>query len=199
MDVMPTTTCLFPASRTLRIKAPTTLALFHARAHTKHISPIFSTTRSRLSTTQHIKMASPIPLASFGANPEIAEQIRRLLLPEYEIVHICTNLSDATAELPQVCAGRLDTPAASGLGSNASVDVADRKAPKAIIFGGGIPDDEVTAVTEAVHGAAGAAVKVVRVTRADILATGATGPSAEVIAGVLRGELVGLVEAGELV
>jgi hypothetical protein len=51
-----------------------------------------------------------------------------------------------------------------------------------------VSDEDVTAVTEAVRKLV-PEVKVVRVSKGDIIATGAAGPNAGVIAGVIRGKL----------
>ncbi|KAK4034148.1 hypothetical protein C8A01DRAFT_19012, partial [Parachaetomium inaequale] len=61
-----------------------------------------------------------IPLATLGANPAVATAIQALLLPEYDLVHICLSPSTALSELPPLCAGAVSTtPLSSGLGSNA--------------------------------------------------------------------------------
>ncbi|KAK3899275.1 hypothetical protein C8A05DRAFT_37112 [Staphylotrichum tortipilum] len=138
-----------------------------------------------------------IPLASLGANAEVAKQIQALLLPEYDIVHVCTTPATASSELPPLCAGALDTIDTTGCGSNAARPVAERRLPRAIIFGGGIADEDVVAVMEKV-GERVEGVKAVRVTRADVLAKGATGPSPGVIVEVLREKLGGMVEGGEI-
>ncbi|KAG7283985.1 hypothetical protein NEMBOFW57_010343 [Staphylotrichum longicolle] len=144
---------------------------------------------------------SPIPLATLGANPEVAKQIQALLLPEYDLVHICLTPTQAVAELPPLCAGALDTPDSSGLGSNAALPAGERRVPRGIIFGGGVGDEDLERVMRAVRERVpeeDGGVKVVRVTREDVLAKGATGPSAGVIGEVLREKLAGLVQRGEL-
>ncbi len=69
--------------------------------------------------------------------------------------------------------------------------------PRAIIFGGAYGDEDVESVMAAVR-AEVEGVKVVRVTRADVLAKGATGPNVEIVSEILRERLGGLVEGGEL-
>ena len=108
------------------------------------------------------------------------------------VVHICLDLETATSELPAVCAGNLESDPASGLGTNAGLPAAERKTPRAIIFGGGIPDDEVERVGEAVRAGPGAGVRLVRVARQEVLDAGAEKPNPEVIVGILRGKLAGL-------
>lgn len=81
---------------------------------------------------------------------------------------------------------------------NALVPLADRRVPKAIIFGGGISDEDVESVMQAVEAQAPGVVKVVRVTRQDVLDRGAEGPNPGVIAGVLMEKLGKMVEEGEL-
>jgi hypothetical protein len=119
------------------------------------------------------------------------------------VVHTCLTPQSATAELPPLFAGNTEINPSSGLGSNAGRPAAERKVPRAVIFGGGVPDEQVAAVVDAIRAPVQAAgkgeeVRVVRVTREDILATGASGPSPGVIAQVLRGKLEGMVVAGEL-
>ena len=72
-----------------------------------------------------------------------------------------------------------------------------RKVPRAIIFGGAYGDEDVDSVMAAVRAEVDG-IKVVRITRADILAKGVEGPSPEVIGEVLRERLAELVEGGEL-
>ncbi|KAK4236883.1 hypothetical protein C8A03DRAFT_35194 [Achaetomium macrosporum] len=148
-------------------------------------------------------MSSTIPIpvanlvASLGANPEVAKEIQNLLLPDYDVVHMCIDSTTASTELPALCSGNTDTAPASGLGSNAGKPAAERKVPKAVIFGGGVTDEQAQAVSQAVSAVA-PQIKTVRVTREDIMAAGATGPNPEVIVKVLREKLGALVERGEL-
>jgi len=74
------------------------------------------------------------------------------------------------------------------LGTNATLAAADRKVPRAVIFGGGVPDDQITQITAALKAKA-PEVKAVHVSRDDILATGATGPDPELIGRLLREKL----------
>lgn len=78
--------------------------------------------------------------------------------------------------------------------------VGERRVPRGIIFGGGVGDEDLERVMRAVRERVPEenGVKVVRVTREDVLAKGATGPSAGVIGEVLREKLAGLVQRGEL-
>ncbi len=75
--------------------------------------------------------------------------------------------------------------------------MAERKVPRAIVFGGAYAEEDVETVMAAVRAEA-EGIRVVRITRADILAKGVTGPSAGVIGEVLRERLGELVEGGEL-
>ncbi|KAK0712872.1 hypothetical protein B0T26DRAFT_677280 [Lasiosphaeria miniovina] len=141
-------------------------------------------------------MAAPIPVASFGNNSKVAQDIRARLLPEYDLAHICLDLETAQAELPLICAGNLETEPSSGLGSNAGVPATERKVPRAIIFGGGIPTDEIQRVHDAVQAKA-PEVKQIHLTRQDILDAGATGPDPEVIGRLLRQKLAELVDQSD--
>ncbi|KAL1843448.1 hypothetical protein VTJ49DRAFT_1558 [Mycothermus thermophilus] len=154
-------------------------------------------------STSNLPPASSIPVATLGARPEVASAIRTLLEPEYDLVHICTNPQTATAELPPLCAGNLSNPETSGLGSNSSRPVSERRVPRAIIFGGAVDDVTLEGVMGAVREAVAAAGEkkeaegeegkkevpvVVRVTRADILAQGVDVPNPEVITKVIMGK-----------
>ncbi|KXX74900.1 Matrilin-4 [Madurella mycetomatis] len=129
-----------------------------------------------------------IPIASVGANRDVAEAIRNLLLPEYDVTHTCLDIGTALSELPAICSGQLETEISSGLGTNVERPISERLPPRAIVFGGGVPDDQVVAVTGVVHATA-PNVKTVRVTREDIASAGADGPNPEVITEVLRKKL----------
>ncbi len=105
------------------------------------------------------------------------------------VTHICVSLEAAEAELPAICAGELATEPSSGLGSNAGLDVASRKVPRAIIFGGGIPDEEAERITKAVQARA-PGVKPIRVLRDEVVAAGGTaGPDPEIIVKLLKEKL----------
>lgn len=75
--------------------------------------------------------------------------------------------------------------------------------PRAVIFGGGLPEEEIRQVSEAVLGEEGknkmkegegeaGGVRIVVVRREDVLAKGVEGPNAEVIGEILREKLAGL-------
>ena len=107
------------------------------------------------------------------------------------MTHICLTLETAESELPVVCSGNLTTAPSSGLGTNATVPEGERKVPRAIIFGGGIPEEEITRVTEAVRAKA-PDVKPIQVTRQDVLDAGAQGPNPEIIVKILREKLANI-------
>ncbi|KAJ9150748.1 hypothetical protein NKR23_g3531 [Pleurostoma richardsiae] len=136
-------------------------------------------------------MADPIPVAAYGRNAQVTEAIRAKLLPDFDIVHSCLDLSAAEAELPLLCAGELDTTAVSGLGSNAALPVTDRKVPKAILLGGGIPDEEVERLSELIKAKA-PNINLVRVTKEDVLSAGASGPDPDVITRIYREKMAAL-------
>ena len=101
------------------------------------------------------------------------------------------DITSAVAELPALCAGDLSTTPSSGLGTNATVDASQRRAPKAIIIGGGVPAEEVAQLKAAVAAAAPDVATVV-VNRSDILAAGGSGPDPELIAQLLKEKLSAL-------
>lgn len=108
-------------------------------------------------------------------------------------MHTCLELSAAEAELPLLCSGELSATASSGLGSNAQLPVPERRIPKAVFFGGGIPEEEMERVKKLVSEKAGSdAVRFLRVTRDEVLATGATGPNPDIIARLYREKVADL-------
>ncbi|KAK0735408.1 hypothetical protein B0T21DRAFT_384269 [Apiosordaria backusii] len=137
---------------------------------------------------------SPIPVATFGKDPKIAEQVREKLLPDIEVVHCALNLSAALAELPALCSGALETTPSSGLGTNTAAETSQRKVPQAIFFGGGFTDDEFEQISAAVH-AKNPGVHMIKVQKRDVLAAGSIGPNPDTIAKIYRKKLAALAAA----
>ena len=108
------------------------------------------------------------------------------------MVHVALDRETALAELPAIASGDVSVAPSSGLGSNANVDAGERKVPKALIFGGGLPEGDIKAVTEALCNAA-PNVKPIVVTKGDILAAGGTGPDPDLISRLIKEKLI---EAG---
>ena len=112
------------------------------------------------------------------------------------MVHVCLSVETALAELPRACAGELDEPPSSGIGSNAAAEQQQqqqqqqqkRRAPRALTFGGAYSDEEVRSMTEAVR-ARVPGIQAVRVTREDAAAAGVGGPDPSYIAKVLKKKL----------
>ncbi|KAF1812315.1 hypothetical protein P152DRAFT_482343 [Eremomyces bilateralis CBS 781.70] len=106
-------------------------------------------------TRRFIRTGAPkmesIPVVTYGRRAEIATAIQKLLLPEYDVVHIILDLPTALHEIPLILTLTPPSPA-STLGTNAARAAANEplRTPKAVIFGGGIPDEEVAQVKAAV-------------------------------------------------
>lgn len=117
-----------------------------------------------------------------------------ILTRQIIVVHTCLDLAAAESELPALCAGDLSAAPSSGVGSNAHVPQDQRRVPKAVFFGGGIPEEEMERVQRLVREKAGGddAVKFLRITREEVLAAGAAGPDPDVIAGLYRSKVAGL-------
>jgi hypothetical protein len=65
--------------------------------------------------------------------------------------------------------------------------------PKAVFFGGGVPEEEFERVKRLVSERVGSdKVRFLRVTRDEVLAAGATGPNPDVIARLYREKVAGL-------
>lgn len=137
---------------------------------------------------------SPIPVATYGKDPKIAESVRAKLLPDIEVVHCCLSLDSALSELPSLCAGEVEAAPSSGLGTNAQAETAARKVPQAIFFGGGFTDDEYDKITAAVQARA-PGVHAVKVQKRDVLAAGSIGPNPETIAKIYRKKMAALAAA----
>jgi len=99
------------------------------------------------------------------------------------VVHLCTELSSALTEIPAILKGDLSITPASGAGSNVTRPENERRKPKAVVFGGGIPDEEVRQVKEAV-GEYGVGMVWCRIKPEDTKAAG--GPSPEAIAPLVK-------------
>ncbi|KAK1753359.1 hypothetical protein QBC47DRAFT_362272 [Echria macrotheca] len=108
-----------------------------------------------------------IPVASWGTNPTVAEALISHLQPEFEVVHVALGTEAALSELPTLASGDVNVTPSSGLGTNVGVDVDARKAPKAIILGGGLVKDDIEKLKENLTTAA-PDVKTVPITQADI-------------------------------
>ncbi|KIH86475.1 hypothetical protein SPBR_08740 [Sporothrix brasiliensis 5110] len=130
-------------------------------------------------------MAAPIPVASLGRDAKVSEAVRERLLPDYDVVHTCLDLAAAEVELPALFGGNLQTANAAGLGSNATKPADQRAVPQLVLFGGDIPDDEVSRITAAIRVQA-PAVRSVKVSKLDVLKAGGLGPNPDVIAKVYR-------------
>lgn len=89
------------------------------------------------------------------------------------VVHICTDKDAALKELPDLCAGDVNTPQASGLGTNATAS--SKQIPKGVVFGGRLPDEEYEEMAKAIQAKA-PGVRVVRVQREDLENAGLTVP-----------------------
>ena len=104
------------------------------------------------------------------------------------VVHTCVDPNVALVELPAIFAGKLDSPPASGLGTNAGNPLEKRKAPQAVFFGGGFSDKEFEQVKEAVL-AIHPNAPVIKVQKRDVLAVGSFGPNPDAIAKIYRKKL----------
>ncbi|KAJ2905540.1 hypothetical protein MKZ38_005184 [Zalerion maritima] len=134
---------------------------------------------------------APVLVAVFGQNPQTASGVADGMKPGYETVHICLSLDTALAELPALFSGDAVKPA-SGLGTNAEAEVA--KVPKYLIFGAGLPAEDVAKATEAVTAKCPEA-KFVQVNKEDMIAAGASGPDPKVISEVLKSKIAEMEKA----
>jgi len=137
---------------------------------------------------------TPIPVATYGKDPKIAESVREKLLPDIEVVHACLDPAIALTELPAVFSGNLETVPASGLGTNASAPADKRKVPQAVFFGGGFSDEEFEKIKAAVL-AANPTAHFIKVQKRDVLAAGSFGPNPDTIAKIFRKRLAAAMVA----
>jgi hypothetical protein len=109
------------------------------------------------------------------------------------VVHSCLELGAAETELPALCAGDLSTLPSSGQGSNAAKPESERRLPRVVFFGKFIGDEEYEHVTRLIVERAGPGkVQFLRVTNADVLAVGGSGPDPDVIAKIYRNKIAAL-------
>lgn len=125
------------------------------------------------------------PVAVFGQNPQVATAVAENMKPECDTVHICIALKDALAELPVLFAGEAVTPA-SKLGTNVGAET--QQTPKYLIFGAGLPAEEVKQVSDAVK-AKSEAAKFIQVNKSEIVAAGGSGPDPKVVGHVLKAKI----------
>jgi len=85
------------------------------------------------------------------------------------VVHVCLDKEAALNELPALCSGDLNAPLASGIGTNASAS--SKQAPRAVILGGRLADEDFDEITSAINNKA-PSVRVVRITRDDMVKAG---------------------------
>ena len=107
--------------------------------------------------------------------------------PNLSVVHVSLNQEDALAELPALCSGDTSAPQASGIGSNAKVDAGARQVPKAVVFAGSLPPDQIKQVQDAIAAVA-PEVKAITITKDDVNASGGP-PDPAVIAKILKEKL----------
>lgn len=155
-------------------------------------------------------MALPqgIPILTYGKEASNSKELSELLAPDYDgkpalfILHKNSNIShrntvihccllpdnSAVTEIPAVLGGEAITPI-SKLGSNVHRPAHERKIPRAVVFGGAIPDEDVIAVKQAARKSG--------VREGDVVWLAVKGdksrgpPSADVIAAKIR-ELLGV-------
>ncbi|KXS97039.1 hypothetical protein AC578_2858 [Pseudocercospora eumusae] len=83
---------------------------------------------------------APVPIALGGKEADISEDFIRLMLPEYDVVHVVNSAPNGIYEFPPLVTGEYSIPV-SGLGSN--VNSPSPKVPKAIFVGGGFSQWEI--------------------------------------------------------
>ncbi|PSN65701.1 hypothetical protein BS50DRAFT_621537 [Corynespora cassiicola Philippines] len=138
-------------------------------------------------------MTTVVSVAVYGREPTIHVAVNEKMLPEFDVkkttvVHSCTNLSSAKAELSPLCLGNSSINPSSGIGSNVKLPVSQRKIPKFVLFGSTIPDHEVEQVTEAIKEKA-PSVGIIRSSPADMRKAGAVGPDIDIIVMVFKDKL----------
>ncbi|KAF1349531.1 hypothetical protein BDV97DRAFT_170233 [Delphinella strobiligena] len=130
-----------------------------------------------------------IPILTYGKEASNSKQLSELLAPEYDVVHCCL-LSDKSGvtEIPAVLGGEAITPV-SNIGSNVDRPSHERRIPRAVVFGGAIPEEHTNAIKDA---ARKAGVKEGGVSWLAVRGDPSRGsPSADVIASKIRELLKG--------
>ncbi|KAJ9660499.1 hypothetical protein H2201_006921 [Coniosporium apollinis] len=126
-------------------------------------------------------MSSGVPLVACGRSADIAKAVRKLLAPEYDVIHVCLTHEAALIELPALLRGDLVAPS-SGIGTNAERDAAERVGPRAVLMGGGVTMEEFQECKEKAGG--NEDVKWIKLTMEKLKELG--GPSPDTIVTVCR-------------
>ncbi|KAK3898419.1 hypothetical protein C8A05DRAFT_37996 [Staphylotrichum tortipilum] len=141
------------------------------------------------SMTAPMKPNASVPVAMYGKDIDTVKAVCKKLMPEYEAVYTAHDLPSALATFPSLFVNTPHpNPPNLGLYQNKPTPETAR-APQAILFGGKVSDPEYNAITDAVSAAAacaGCQVQFVTVGVRDVLAAGAIGPNADVIAKIFR-------------
>ncbi|KAK3294629.1 uncharacterized protein B0H64DRAFT_375398 [Chaetomium fimeti] len=107
-------------------------------------------------------MSTPIPIAFVNKHSLLARFIRDELLPDFDVVKTCHDLTDAGMDLRRCCDDPQAPSSHQGVGSNEEVDLKDRKAPRAVVIGLGLDEQETTTLQDMIERAVSGLV-VVRV------------------------------------
>ncbi|KAF2093727.1 hypothetical protein NA57DRAFT_61430 [Rhizodiscina lignyota] len=133
------------------------------------------------------------PVIIYGRLDRMARGVAEHMAPEYDVVHACTAYAAAIHEIPNLLSGDVDIRPSNNIGSNASRDAGANVIPKIVCCGGGIPQEEVGALKDAIknHPKDGSwkdEVKWLLVPREEVVAAmGESGvPTPEVSAGISR-------------
>ncbi|KAJ4366952.1 hypothetical protein N0V83_007482 [Neocucurbitaria cava] len=91
---------------------------------------------------------SPMPIIVCGRNPNIAKNVRKGLLPEYDVIHVAIGLDAAISDIPLLFSGKT-VPSNNNSDNLGSQNYA--KKPVAVAVGGGFDDEmfeQMKAATE---------------------------------------------------
>ncbi|KAI5360822.1 hypothetical protein Slin15195_G087380 [Septoria linicola] len=83
---------------------------------------------------------APVPIGLGGKEPAVAKEFIRLMLPEYDVVHVIHSSPNGKSEFLPLLTGEETIPV-SGLGSNVANGIP--QVPRAIFIGGGFSPSEI--------------------------------------------------------
>jgi hypothetical protein len=84
-----------------------------------------------------------VPVLSYGRNMYMTIGVAQKLGPDYDVVHACLSYESAMEEIPALLAGDLSILPSSGFGSNLEREESERRMPRAVFCGAGVPQEEV--------------------------------------------------------
>jgi hypothetical protein len=130
-----------------------------AKKRSSQSTGILRTSKLHFRNTSRMASSSPIPIALYGRNIEMATGVAKNLLPEYDgnvvsrtvavtclmlcaVVYIALTMDVASEDIPKLVNGDTSVESKTGAGSNLHRSPGERLVPKAVLIGTGVPTEE---------------------------------------------------------